>query len=146
MGWPLPLHVLIKITRECKTDFLNASCLFFLSFLPTSFSCCFLEVPGLVVGDITTVAELERRRVGFLLLLRLLFRHPSERDFLFSLVISPLFLSLFFSLAGLLGLGTERSMMGQCWDENGKWMMAEGRLTANSEKEEQNDEDRMYAR
>lgn len=28
MGWPLPLHVLIKITRECKTDFLNASCLF----------------------------------------------------------------------------------------------------------------------
>lgn len=119
---------------------------FFLSFLPTSFSCCFLEVPGLVVGDITTVAELERRRVGFLLMLRLLFRHPSERDFLFSLVISPLFLSLFFSLAGLLGLGTERSMMGQCWDENGKWMMAEGRLTANSEKEEQNDEDRMYAR
>lgn len=81
MGWPLPLHVLIKITRECKTDFLNASCLFFLSFLPTSFSCCFLGVPGLVVGDITTVAELERRRVGFLLLLRLLFRHPSERDF-----------------------------------------------------------------
>lgn len=73
------------------------------------------------------------------------FSTPSERDFLFSLVISPLFLSLFFSLAGLLGVGTERSMMGQCWDENGKWMMAEGRLTANSEKEEQNDEDRMYA-
>lgn len=125
---------------KCELSF------FFLSFLPTSISCCFLEVPGLVAGDITTVAELERRRVGFLLFLRLLFRHPSDRDFLFSLVISPLFLSLFFSLAGLLGLGTERSTMGQCWDEDGKWMMAEGRLTANSQKEEQNDEDRMYAR
>lgn len=42
MGWPLPLHVLIKITRECKTDFLNASCLFFSVFLAYLFLLLFL--------------------------------------------------------------------------------------------------------
>lgn len=105
MGWPLPLHVLIKITRECKKDFLNASCLFYfcLSCLPLSLV-AFLGGPGLVrwgwVGSSGISVERttwSRVWAGFLLLLlRLifLFRHPSERDFLFSLVMFPLFLAL----------------------------------------------------
>lgn len=146
MGWPLPLHVLIKITRECKTDFLNASCLFFSVFLAYLFLLLFLGGSRVGGGRYHNSCRVGEKEGWLSVVVAVAFSTPQRARLFGFFGHLPPFLSLFFSLAGLLGLGTERSMMGQCWDENGKWMMAEGRLTANSEKEEQNDEDRMYAR
>ena len=48
MGWHLPPHVSIKITRECKTDFLMRAVF---SVYLTPCLAVFLRAPGLLVGE-----------------------------------------------------------------------------------------------
>lgn len=122
MGWPLPLHVLIKITRECKTDFLNASCLFFFRLSPLPlFSCCFLGgFPGWCRTRGYDRFRIKEARLAFCCCCccSFLFDIPaSETFFVFFGHLSPF--SLLFSLAGgfFFWFGADRPTMGR--DENG---------------------------